>query len=126
MTMTEERKVPAELLEEYAPEDVQGNWSSLADMVERRKVELAFFISRLQEAYAAQAVASGRLCLRLGDEWTDQLENGLREASGFARLVDAVGEAGLWPSVEARDETAEESALAEQYLARVGREEATR
>lgn len=108
------------LLDEYAPPDVRQTWASLAATVEERKAELVDLINGLQAAYATQAVASGKLSHRLDDEWTDKLDDGLREASGFERLTSAVEEAGLWPAVEARTETPEERGLYEQYLAERG------
>lgn len=119
-------RVDGDLLEEYAPEDVRGNWSSLADMVERRQVELAYFIGRLQEAYAAHDVATFRAYDRLGSTWTDDLDDSLREASGFERLSEAVHAAKLWPSVEARDRTPEELQLIEQGIAKTKEQEAAR
>ena len=121
MTMTDKTTTGEEVaarLDEYAPADVRANWTSLAAMLERRQAELAYLIQRLQEAHAAQAVGSERLYLRLEDTWTDALDDGLREASGFERLTTAVFAAKLWPSVESRDRTAEERDLIEQGMAR--------
>ena len=110
MTMTEETKVPKEvagLLDDYAAPDVRANWASLATMLEERKSELTYLIARLQEAHAAHSVASHRMFIRLGD-LPDDLDDALREASGWERLLSAVHNAGLWQAVEARDRTTEE------------------
>lgn len=118
MTMTEEqRDTEAEVacgICDYAPEEVREDWVRLADEVERRQADLAAFIDRLQVAYANHSVATGKAFLRLGEDWTDKLDDALREATGFERLARAVHAAGLFPSVEDRTETPEEAALYQQ------------
>jgi len=121
VTMTTKETTRAEvvaLLDHYAPPEVRASWAELADELEEKGPGIADLIGRLQAAWAQEDLATLRLYVERDVDLTDEVDDGLRLASGWKRLVDAVNASELWEAVESRFRTPEERELVERAIAK--------